>query len=67
VFKPLLRTPEQGADTAVWLAAERPEPLAEGIWLDREPEPEHLNDATRTDSALRSQLVAGLESWTRAI
>jgi dehydrogenase/reductase SDR family protein 12 len=62
---PLLRTSEQGADTAVWLAAERPDPPAEGIWLDREPQPEHVTDATRTNSGLRKQLVADLETWIR--
>ena len=66
LFGPLLRTPEQGADTAIWLAAERPDPPAEGSWSDREPQPEHLTDATRTDPAMRRQLVAGLESWIRA-
>jgi NAD(P)-dependent dehydrogenase (short-subunit alcohol dehydrogenase family) len=66
LFGPLLRTPEQGADTAIWLAAERPDPPSEGIWLDREPQPEHVADATRTDSTLRSRLVANLEAWIRA-
>jgi NAD(P)-dependent dehydrogenase (short-subunit alcohol dehydrogenase family) len=65
LFGPLLRTPQQGADTAIWLAAKRPEPPAEGIWLDRETQPEHVADSTRTDSALRSQLVADLEAWIR--
>lgn len=66
LFRPLLRTPEQGADTAIWLAGERPEPLAEGLWLDRAPQPEHMTDATRRDPALREQLVSGLEAWVRA-
>jgi NAD(P)-dependent dehydrogenase (short-subunit alcohol dehydrogenase family) len=66
LFRPLLRTPEQGADTAIWLAAERPEPLAEGVWFDREPQPEHMTGATRTDPALRGELVASLEAGVRA-
>jgi NAD(P)-dependent dehydrogenase (short-subunit alcohol dehydrogenase family) len=65
LFGPLLRTPEQGADTAIWLAAKGPDPPADGIWLDREPQPEHVADATRTDPALRSQMVADLEAWIR--
>jgi NAD(P)-dependent dehydrogenase (short-subunit alcohol dehydrogenase family) len=65
LFKPLLRTPEQGADTAIWLAAERPETLAEGLWLDRAPQPEHTSDATRRDPALREQLVICLEASVR--
>jgi NAD(P)-dependent dehydrogenase (short-subunit alcohol dehydrogenase family) len=66
LFAPLMRTPGQGADTAIWLAAARPEPLEDGIWLDREPQPEHVRDSTRTDPALRQQLVAALKAWTRA-
>jgi dehydrogenase/reductase SDR family protein 12 len=39
---PLLRTPEQGADTIVWLAARGPSPIDEGrLWMDRRPRPEH--------------------------
>jgi NAD(P)-dependent dehydrogenase (short-subunit alcohol dehydrogenase family) len=64
VFGPLLRSPEQGADTAIWLAAERPTPPTEGIWLDRELQPEHVGDDTRGDPALRAQLVAELEAAT---
>lgn len=37
----ILRTPEQGADTILWLGRERPGPPEEGIWLDRELQPEH--------------------------
>ena len=62
LFRRILRTPEQGADTAIWLAAERPEPPAEGIWLDREPQPEHVTRHTRTEPELRQQLVAELQS-----
>jgi hypothetical protein len=65
LFRRILRSSEQGADTAIWLAAERPEASAEGIWLDRELQPEHMGNATRTDAACREQLVAELEHWTR--
>jgi dehydrogenase/reductase SDR family protein 12 len=65
LFRRILRTPEQGADTAIWLAAERPPAPAEGIWLDRELQPEHVGGDTRTDPALREQLVMQLEAWTR--
>lgn len=61
VFRRILRTPAQGADTALWLAATRPAPLAEGIWLDRAQRPEHLSDLTRTGPAQRRALVAVLE------
>ncbi len=47
-LRPWLRTPEQGADTILWLAAERPQPVADGgIWLDRQLDPEHEFGFTR--------------------
>ena len=49
IVGPLLRTPEQGADTLVWLAADPGEPLATSgrFWLDRRPRPLHRLPATR--------------------
>lgn len=38
---PLLRTPVEGADTAIWLAATDPAPPTGGFWHDRRPRPEH--------------------------
>ena len=46
-LKRILRDAEQGADTILWLADQRPEPVAEGIWLDRELQPEHEFAFTR--------------------
>jgi NAD(P)-dependent dehydrogenase (short-subunit alcohol dehydrogenase family) len=63
LFGRILRTPEQGADTAIWLAAERPPAAREGIWLDRELRPEHVDDATRTDPNRRPELVRRLDDW----
>ena len=71
-MKSVLRTPEQGADTALWLAATRPEPAADGgLWLDRHRDPEHAFALTRGGAsadalaeALRERLAA-IES-TRA-
>jgi dehydrogenase/reductase SDR family protein 12 len=40
VFGPLLRSAQDGADTALWLAATRPN-TGEGIWLDRHRDTEH--------------------------
>jgi NAD(P)-dependent dehydrogenase (short-subunit alcohol dehydrogenase family) len=65
VFRPILRTPEQGADTAIWLAAERPAAATEGIWLDRELQPEHVDEKTRSDPTARRRLVSALETWAR--
>lgn len=49
VVGPLLRDPEQGADTMVWLAADDGEPLAStgGFWLDRRRRALHRLPSTR--------------------
>lgn len=65
LFGPLLRTPAQGADTAIWLAAERPPAADEGIWLDRELQPEHIGAHTRYDSQRAAELMNALEAWRR--
>jgi hypothetical protein len=38
---PILRSPAQGADTAVWLAATTPPPQSGHFWHDRRVRPEH--------------------------
>ncbi len=42
ITRPIIRTPDQGADTIVWLGA-APEPLAQSglFWHDRRPRPTH--------------------------
>ncbi|MEO6792735.1 MAG: SDR family NAD(P)-dependent oxidoreductase [Mycobacterium sp.] len=52
----LLRSPEQGADTAVWLAATRPTPLTGLFWHDRRSRPEHYLPATRESDHDRRRL-----------
>jgi NAD(P)-dependent dehydrogenase (short-subunit alcohol dehydrogenase family) len=49
VVGPLLRSPEQGADTLVWLAADDGTPLTTNgrFWLDRRPRPLHKIGRTR--------------------
>ena len=48
IASPLLRTPEQGADTAVWLtAAEEPRASSGLLWQDRAPRPTHYRASTR--------------------
>ena len=47
IMFPFLRTPEQGADTIVWLAgADEPTKSTGSLWLDRRPVPTHLSDST---------------------
>jgi dehydrogenase/reductase SDR family member 12 len=48
--RPILRTPEQGADTIVWLATAAPELLGSGcFWHDRRPRSEYRLPWTRED------------------
>lgn len=58
ILRPLLRTPDQGADTMIWLAADDGEPLATtgGFWLDRRRRAIHRLGSTRgSDTPARRQ------------
>ena len=58
LFGAVLRNAEEGADTALWLAATRPD-TGEGIWLDRHRDGEHAFAFTRA-GADADALVAWL-------
>ena len=62
---PVLRTPRQGGDTALWLCHARPQPRPDRIWFDRRPRGVHLVAATRnarsTPEALGQYLQSMLE------
>lgn len=45
--KPFLRTPEEGADTTVWLAATQPAPPTGKFWHDRRTRPTHYLKRTQ--------------------
>ncbi len=52
--RPILRTPEQAADTAIWLAATTPTPPSGYFWHDRRTRPTHYLPATHyTEAQLR--------------
>jgi NAD(P)-dependent dehydrogenase (short-subunit alcohol dehydrogenase family) len=54
---PLLRTPEQGADTTVWLAAaDEPGRTTGRFWQDRAVRPTHAVPWTRETAAARERL-----------
>ena len=57
--KPFLRTPEEGADTILWLgAAAEPGESSGGFWHDRVRRPTHLLPRTRETTVDREQLWA---------
>jgi NAD(P)-dependent dehydrogenase (short-subunit alcohol dehydrogenase family) len=63
-----LRSPDEGADTAVWLATSTEAGRVSGaFWLDREQHPSHLSDRTRETPEERAQLLETLSAlleWT---
>ena len=57
----VLRTPEQGADTIVWLAAAPEAGEVSGkFWLDREPHTTAVLPGTRSSAAQRRELAEAL-------
>ena len=57
--RPLLRTPDQGADTIVWLgAAAEPGRSSGGFWHDRRERPTHRVPWTRETPQERERLLA---------
>jgi NAD(P)-dependent dehydrogenase (short-subunit alcohol dehydrogenase family) len=64
IMSPLLRTPEQGADTVVWLAADS-EAVATtgGFWLDRRRRWENKVPWTRLDEDSFVEAGSALWSW----
>ena len=56
VMGPLLRDPQTGADTIVWLAATEPAPGGGQFWQDRATRPEHYLPRTRASDEDLSQL-----------
>jgi NAD(P)-dependent dehydrogenase (short-subunit alcohol dehydrogenase family) len=45
--KPFLRSPDEGADTTIWLAATEPVPTTGKFWHDREIRPPHYSRRTQ--------------------
>ncbi len=63
---PLLRTPSQGADTAVWLSSGAPltqAPRIGGIWLDRRRRPDDYLPTTRRSATDRQRDGDALWQW----
>ena len=75
ILRPLLRTPDEGADTITWLCGAPPATLGTGrLWLDRRPRPlayrpRHPDLRPTTPGACGgrwSSCPAGPTRWTRA-
>lgn len=61
VTKRILRTPEEGADTIVWLAASPEAEASSGrFWLDRQPHTTHVFPGTRESAQEREALLRSL-------
>jgi NAD(P)-dependent dehydrogenase (short-subunit alcohol dehydrogenase family) len=62
--KRVLRTPEEGADTIVWLAAATEAGRVSGeFWLDRRPHAKHVLPGTRETPAERRKLLKVLAAY----
>ncbi len=65
--KRLLRTPDEGADTIVWLAASTEAGKVSGkFWLDREQHPSHLSSRTMETPEQRRRLVDTLDEMRQS-
>lgn len=63
--RPILRNPDQGADTAFWLlAAEAPRRRPGAFWHDRRPRPAHLLPWTRDEEQAGARLWRDLVAVT---
>jgi NAD(P)-dependent dehydrogenase (short-subunit alcohol dehydrogenase family) len=68
ITKPFLRTPAEGADTIVWLAAgDEAEGTSGLFWMDREPRPTHKTNRTKERPEQRQELwdaLSHLSGWS---
>jgi NAD(P)-dependent dehydrogenase (short-subunit alcohol dehydrogenase family) len=65
--KPLLRSPEEGADTIVWLCASPEAATSSGLfWHDRRPRPTHRIKGTKESEDERKALFDALNSMIAA-
>ena len=63
----ILRSPEEGADTIVWLASATEAAKVSGsFWLDREQHPAHVFEHTRESNEERQYLLATLAKLAQA-
>ena len=58
---PILRTPRQGADTALWLTATRPPIQQDVVWFDRKARQTHMYEYTKKPQCTIQELVDYLD------
>ena len=64
ITRSILRSPEQGADTVIWLVAcARPDASPGRFWFDRAPRRTHLGPWTRERPGDRARLWSQLCDW----
>lgn len=61
ILRLILRDGYQGGDTAIWLAAKRPQADPAGFWFDRKPRSAHAYPATRKTRYTPEDLAAFLD------
>jgi dehydrogenase/reductase SDR family protein 12 len=67
MFRPVLRDARSGADTAIWLAANRPsQPSHELVWFDRKIRAAHAFSYTRATKETPTDLANYLASISRS-
>ncbi|XEY24547.1 SDR family NAD(P)-dependent oxidoreductase [Candidatus Uabimicrobium helgolandensis] len=67
IFNKILRSPEAGADTAVWLATSDKMTQTGKLWFDRECKPEHVLSRTRENKEDAQELWSLLKKLTKYI
>jgi dehydrogenase/reductase SDR family protein 12 len=60
ILLPILRSPRQGADTIIWLAARRPAQADDRVWFDRKSRTTHAYPTTRQPRTTIAALVERL-------
>jgi NAD(P)-dependent dehydrogenase (short-subunit alcohol dehydrogenase family) len=65
IMRPALRSPAEGADTAIWLAATQPPPPSGTFWHDRRPRPAHYLPGCHDDPHQRQHLWDYCRETTR--
>lgn len=67
LLRKVLRSPREGADTAVWLGAVAPDQSGAGIWFDRKLRDAHIYKMTRSLSSTGAQLDSFLAAKLDAL